>query len=62
MNKYIRLITGIFLLCLMTAPVFAETTDDYRFYELGERSAALAMEKLDFEYGDSDVACFTDAG
>ncbi|MBN2734059.1 MAG: hypothetical protein JXQ82_04275 [Methanomicrobiaceae archaeon] len=59
---YIKIFIGILLLCLLSAPVMAASLNEDRFDDLGQSAALLAMDKLNFKYGDSDVVVLTNAG
>ena len=59
---YLKVISGILLLCLLIVPAMADAADDYMFEELGERAALLSMDELEFGYGDPDVLVLTNAG
>jgi formylmethanofuran dehydrogenase subunit E-like metal-binding protein len=58
----LKLVSGILLLCLLIVPAMADTADDFMFKELGERAAFLAMDELEFGYGDTDALVLTNAG
>jgi len=59
---FLKLLSGILLLCLLIVPATADDADDFMYDELGQRATLLAMEELGFEYGDSDVLILTNAG
>jgi len=55
-------VSCLFMLFMLCVPaVTASPTMDHMEI-LGENAATIAMEKLNFEYGDSDVVVLTDAG
>ena len=62
MKRYITLLSGIQLVCLLCAPVMAALPDADRMDELGQRAALTAMDQLKFRKGDPNVLVLTNAG
>lgn len=55
----------LFCICLalvLCAPAVSASTNAYHMEALGEFAATIAMDEIDFDYGDSDVVVLTDAG
>lgn len=59
---WLKFVFCIFAVLLFCAPVMAVSPNTGNMEALGENAAKIAMEKLNFEYGDPGVAVFTDAG